>query len=66
MIPKYTIVGGNKLNGEIILAGAKNVSTKVIIASLLADSKSVFENMPRISDVETTLFICKSLGVKYK
>ncbi len=66
MIPKYTIVGGNKLKGEIILAGAKNVSTKVIIASLLADSKSVFENMPRISDVETTLFICKSLGVKYK
>jgi len=62
----YKINGGHKLKGEITLAGAKNAATKVIIASLLADSKSVLENIPQIGDVEVTLDICQSLGVKYK
>ena len=60
----YKIKGGKKLKGEIVLAGAKNVSTKVMIASLLADSKSVLENIPRIGDVEITKEICEALGAK--
>jgi len=66
MAEYYTIIGGKKLQGEIRLAGAKNVATKVIISSLLADSKSVFENIPRINDVEITLEICHALGAEYK
>ena len=66
MAESYKIIGGHKLKGEITLAGAKNAATKVIIASLLADSKSVLENIPQIGDVEVTLEICRSLGVKYK
>jgi len=66
MTQSYRIVGGKTLKGEITLAGAKNAATKVIIASLLADSKSVLENIPQIGDVEVTLEICRSLGVKYK
>ncbi len=60
----YKIKGGRKLEGEITLAGAKNVSTKVMIAALLADSKSVLENIPRIGDVEITMEICEALGAK--
>lgn len=60
----YKIKGGKILKGEITLAGAKNVSTKVMIAALLADSKSVLENIPRIGDVEITLEICQALGAK--
>jgi len=66
MTQSYRIVGGKTLKGEITLAGAKNAATKVIIASLLADSKSVLENIPQIGDVEVTLEICRSLGVEYK
>ena len=66
MAKSYKIIGGHKLKGEITLAGAKNAATKVIIASLLADSKSVLENIPQIGDVEVTLEICRSLGVKYQ
>lgn len=62
----YKINGGKILKGEITLAGAKNAATKIIIASLLADSKSVIENVPQIDDVKITLDICKSLGVQYK
>jgi UDP-N-acetylglucosamine 1-carboxyvinyltransferase len=66
MAESYKIIGGRILKGEIALAGAKNAATKVIIASLLADSKSVLSNIPKIGDVEVTLEICKSLGVNYK
>jgi len=66
MTKSYKIIGGKTLKGEITVAGAKNAATKVIIASLLADSKSVLENIPQIGDVEVTLEICRSLGVKYK
>ncbi len=62
----YKIKGGKRLKGEITLAGAKNVATKVIIASLLTEEKSIIENVPRIGDVEITLNICESLGVKYR
>jgi len=62
----YKIKGGKTLKGEINLAGAKNAATKIIIASLLADSKSVLENVPRIGDVEVTLEIIQSLGATYK
>lgn len=66
MTKSYKIIGGKTLKGEITLAGAKNAATKVIIASLLADSKSVLENIPQIGDVEVTLGICRSLGVRYQ
>jgi len=66
MAQSYYIIGGKTLKGEITLAGAKNTATKVLIASLLADSKSVLENIPQIGDVEVTLEICRSLGVEYQ
>lgn len=62
----YKVKGGTILKGEIELAGAKNVSTKVMIAALLADSKSVLENIPKIGDVEITMEICQALGAKCK
>ncbi|MGC8651181.1 MAG: UDP-N-acetylglucosamine 1-carboxyvinyltransferase [Minisyncoccia bacterium] len=66
MDKSYTIIGGKSLKGEISLAGAKNAATKIMIASLLGNSKSILENVPRIGDVEVTLNICQSLGVQYK
>ncbi len=62
----YKIIGGKTLKGEITLAGAKNAATKIIIASLLADSKSTLENIPQIGDVEVTLDIIKSLGATFQ
>lgn len=66
MANSYYIKGGKKLSGEITLAGAKNAATKLLIASLLANSKSILENIPRIGDVDVTLDIFKSLGVNYQ
>lgn len=60
----FAIKGGKKLSGEIKLSGAKNVASKVIIASLLFDEEVLLENIPRISDVEELLHLIKSLGGK--
>ena len=58
----YSIHGGYPLKGEIQLSGAKNVSLKVIIASLLFESEVCIANVPRIKDIEELLHLITSLG----
>lgn len=54
--------GGTPLIGEITAAGAKNATTKLLVASLLSDKKCTFYNVPNIGDVEVTVALCKELG----
>jgi len=58
----YIITGGQVLNGEVSIRGAKNASFKQIIASLLSDETTYLSNIPQISDVRITQSIAKSLG----
>lgn len=58
----YSIHGGHPLKGEIQLSGAKNVSLKVIIASLLFEGEVYIANVPRIKDIEELLHLITSLG----
>lgn len=60
----FIVKGGRKLTGEISVSGSKNVSLKLITASLLTSEEVVIENVPRISDLETLLEIVENLGVK--
>ncbi len=64
MEDSYLIKGGKKLNGEVLLSGAKNAALKMIIASLLFDEKVVLDNVPRINDVIELLHLIKSLGAR--
>lgn len=59
------VVGGNVLSGTVIASGAKNAMTKLIIASLLSDKRSVFFNVPDIGDVAITLDMCREIGMEY-
>ncbi len=61
---KYNIQGGYAINGEIQCMGAKNLTTKVMVASLLSSSSVILTNVPRIGDVDITLSLINSLGVK--
>jgi len=63
---KFIIKGGNKLNGEITLSGAKNAASKAMIASLLTEEKVVLENFPHIGETEITAELCKFIGSKIK
>ncbi len=59
---KFIVRGGRPLTGEIKLAGAKNAATKLLVATLLTEEECVFENFPRIGDVEVTKELCAILG----
>lgn len=59
---KFIIQGGNKLEGEIQLAGAKNAATKMMIASLLTEEECVLKNFPQIGDAEITAELCRAIG----
>ncbi len=43
---KLLITGGKPLNGEVQIAGAKNLASKMIIASMLTDEEVIIENVP--------------------
>lgn len=62
----FKIIGGKPLAGKVKAAGAKNAITKMLVASLLSDKKCTFTNVPDISEVETTVNLCKEIGMEVK
>ncbi len=60
----YTITGGQPLKGEITCYGAKNFATKAMVAACLGQSPTILTNVPPIGDVDITLGLLKSVGVK--
>lgn len=59
---KYIINGGNSLNGEVSISGAKNAAVAIIPAALLVDGPCRIENIPQIIDVTLQLEILRELG----
>lgn len=62
---KLIIYGGNPLNGDIEISGAKNAAVAIMPAAIMA-SKGVctIENIPQISDTQCIERIIESLGAK--
>jgi UDP-N-acetylglucosamine 1-carboxyvinyltransferase len=60
----YRIVGGNRLNGNIKVEGAKNAVLPILAATILNGGESIIENVPALNDVETMLEILKKLGCR--
>ena len=56
--------GGRRLEGDVVLAGAKNSALKLMAASLLADQPSTIRRVPRIADVFTMIDMLRALGVE--
>lgn len=59
---KFVITGGNKLQGEITIAGAKNAALKVLVAACLTEEKVIIHNVPLIADLFVMIEIMKDLG----
>ena len=58
------IRGGVPLKGRIKAAGAKNGITKMLVASLLSNKRSIFTNVPNILEVETTVALLEEIGAE--
>jgi len=61
---KFVIQGGKRLQGTLIVSGAKNSSLALMPASLLAQGTFRFSNTPNLRDVATMSSLLKSMGVK--
>jgi UDP-N-acetylglucosamine 1-carboxyvinyltransferase len=61
---KYVITGEKKLNGEIIVAGAKNMALKVFPATILCQNSCLIKNVPEIEDIERLIELMEDLGAK--
>lgn len=57
------IEGGMPLRGQVEVRGAKNATTKLLVASLLSDKPCTFYNVPYIDDVKVTVDLCKEIGM---
>ncbi len=65
-LEKYVINGGNVLNGEVSISGAKNAAVAIIPAVILCDEPCRIENIPNISDVSLIGRILQEMGAEVK
>ena len=59
---KLIIKGGNKLQGEVVISGAKNAAVAILPACLLVKGVCRLENLPKINDVTLFLKILERLN----
>ena len=59
---KFSIKGGKRLHGEVVISGAKNAAVAIIPAVAMAESPCRIENVPNISDVKLSARILTEMG----
>ena len=60
---KLIITGGNRLDGDVRISGAKNAALPILAATLLADSPVTVGNIPHLHDITTTMELLGRMGV---
>ncbi len=60
---KLLIKGGNKLQGTVKIAGAKNAALPLMVAAILSDEDLILSNLPHVSDISTMANLLASIGV---
>ena len=60
---KLIITGGNRLDGEIRISGAKTSALPILAATLLADEPVVISNLPHLHDITTMIELFGRMGV---
>ena len=61
---KFVINGGNRIEGEIAVEGAKNSVLPILAATIISGGESIIHNVPDLKDVETLTGVLKSIGCK--
>jgi UDP-N-acetylglucosamine 1-carboxyvinyltransferase len=62
-VDRLIIIGGERLQGEIRISGAKNAVLPIMAATLLADSPVTIRNVPHLHDVTTTMELLGRMGI---
>ena len=61
---KLLITGGNRLAGEVRIAGAKNAALPILAATLLTGDPVVVSNVPHLQDITTTMALLGQMGAQ--
>lgn len=61
---KLVITGGQQLDGEIRISGAKNAALPILAATLLADEPVSVGNLPHLHDITTMIELLGRMGVE--
>ena len=59
---KLLIRGGHRLEGEVVISGAKNAALPELCAALLTPEPVTLTNVPHLQDVNTTLKLLRNMG----
>lgn len=60
---KLLITGGQRLDGDVRISGAKNAALPLLAATLLAETPVLLGNVPQLHDVTTLMQILARMGV---
>ena len=61
---KLLIQGGNPLNGEVTISGAKNAALPILISSILTSEPCEYHNVPDLRDIAITRQLLEQFGTK--
>ncbi|RBD01156.1 UDP-N-acetylglucosamine 1-carboxyvinyltransferase, partial [Xanthomonas oryzae pv. oryzae] len=61
---KIVVTGGQALQGEVNISGAKNAVLPILCATLLADAPVQISNVPHLHDVITMVKLLSELGAE--
>ncbi|MEB3754559.1 UDP-N-acetylglucosamine 1-carboxyvinyltransferase [Acinetobacter sp. MD2(2019)] len=60
---KFLIQGGNTLEGEVRISGAKNAALPLLAAMILAETPMTLRNVPNLKDVNTLVKLIGGMGI---
>ncbi len=61
---RLVITGQQKLQGEVMISGAKNAAVAIIPAAIMANDICIIENLPHIEDVFSLIDAIERIGAK--
>jgi UDP-N-acetylglucosamine 1-carboxyvinyltransferase len=62
-VDKIIVQGGRRLQGEVTVSGSKNAALPILISSLLTSEPCIYQGIPHLVDINTTLKLLGGLGV---
>ena len=60
----FKVIGGKPLRGDVVISGAKNAALPILMSALLSKTPIVFNNVPQLNDILTTVKLLTQLGAK--
>ena len=64
MVEAFKIIGGKKIEGNLVVDGSKNSTLPIMIATLVEKGTYVLKNVPDLRDIRTLVALLESLGLQ--